>query len=609
MRYAGYGMAALFILWAFTGCAPARYSKKADRDAYRIIEQKSKQVPNMEEGFSLEKQKDWNPLEGLPVVENEDPAFGTEGGHEVGMPVVSLEKALEIAVKNSRTYQNEKESLYLSALGLTLDRHQYTPIFSAEGGGDLKHSTRDIEKKSKFTVIMDRETALMSDFESLTGTPGTLLRQYAELVESSGNLAGLNQPHTKVLFEKSVEAQTNFNVSMLLRGGGKIALGLTSDFMRFLTHESRVATGSVLTGSYTQPLLRGRGAKVAAESLTQSERDVLYALRDFALFRKDFCVEICSSYYQVLQNRDAVRNNWKGLEAFKKNAELERAFAKEGRRTQAELGRLEQAQLSKESDWVNAVRRYKESLDQFKIKLGLSTDANVALDDHELRGLHEQGIQHPDIAVDDAVQVALATRLDFLTEKDRAEDAQRKLKVAANALQPSVDLALSGQVPSEGNDGFQKPDFERSKGSIGLNVDLGIDRKAERNAYRSSLIARERAQRNLTLKEDNIKLQVRAAWRDLDQARVTYEIAKNSVALSRRRVEEQELLSQLGRSTALNQVDAQNALTSAQNQLTAALVSHTIARLEFWKNMGILYIKPNGQWEEVTDELRKEPAE
>lgn len=51
----------------------------------------------------------------------------------------------------------------------------------------------------------------------------------------------------------------------------------------------------------------------------------------------------------------------------------------------------------------------------------------------------------------------------------------------------------------------------------------------------------------------------------------------------------------------LNQVDAQQDLTRAQNDLTAALVAHNIARLEFWRDMGILYIKDDGQWEEVND--------
>ena len=76
------------------------------------------------------------------------------------------------------------------------------------------------------------------------------------------------------------------------------------------------------------------------------------------------------------------------------------------------------------------------------------------------------------------------------------------------------------------------------------------------------------------------------------------------VKLNEGRVQEQDLLSQAGRATSLDQIDAQNALISSRNALTAAVVDHTIARLRFWSNMGILYIKENGQWEEVTDDKR-----
>jgi outer membrane protein TolC len=71
------------------------------------------------------------------------------------------------------------------------------------------------------------------------------------------------------------------------------------------------------------------------------------------------------------------------------------------------------------------------------------------------------------------------------------------------------------------------------------------------------------------------------------------------VKLAERRVEEQELLSEVGRAKAQDQVDAQNDLINSKNQRTQALVTHTIARLQFWNNMGILYIKDNGQWEDI----------
>ena len=32
-----------------------------------------------------------------------------------------------------------------------------------------------------------------------------------------------------------------------------------------------------------------------------------------------------------------------------------------------------------------------------------------------------------------------------------------------------------------------------------------------------------------------------------------------------------------------------------------ALVEHTTARLRFWEHLGILFIQPNGQFQEITD--------
>jgi len=137
--------------------------------------------------------------------------------------------------------------------------------------------------------------------------------------------------------------------------------------------------------------------------------------------------------------------------------------------------------------------------------------------------------------------------------------------------------------------------------NAGIDVDPVFDRKAIRNAYRSSVIGRESALRERSLAEDNVKLGVQASWRNLEQARQSHEIALESVHLSERRVEEQDLLAELGMATAQDQVDARNDLIKSQNSLTAAVIGHTVARLQFWKDMGILYIKKDGRWEEVTD--------
>ncbi len=534
------------------GCTTKHYRKSADREAAKIIAEKTPTVPNMDTKFTIEQEK-LPPLDDLPVNNKAEDSLGAEAQVEVGAHILSLEKALDLAVKHSRDYQNRKELLYLEALNLALQRYRFTPIFSAGASGKVNRDTVTVN---------------------------------------------LTNGIDKLVEQKSVNGQVNAGVDVLLRTGGRIATDLTIDFFRFIKGDPRFMTSSRLLTTFSQPLLQGGGYKVAMENLTQAERNLLYALRDFAQFRKEFSVDVASRYYGVLQARDTVRNNWLGFQNFKQNVARMQAFVDEEKKPEAELGRLKQAELQTELGWVNAVRGYKRSLDEFKILLGLSTDAKVVLDDADLEKLK---IVHPDIKLDDALRVALATRLDLYTVKDRYADAERKIKIASNGLLPKLDLLASIEVDSKAGNAPFDMDWKRYQWNAGLDLDLPLDRKAERNAYRAALISYERAGRELELAIDRVKQDVYEGWRSLDQARRNYAISEVGVKLSERRVEEQELRTELGLGEAKDLVDARTDLINARNDRTQALVGHIIARLQFWRDLGILTIRDNGQWEEVTD--------
>ena len=537
-----------------TGCTANHYRKSADKAAYAAIKQKSPSVKNMDSSFTIEQTNDIF-LGNLPVVTNVVDYLGKDGESERGARILRLEDALNITIHHSRSYQSSKEQLYLSALSLTLARHQFTPLFSASGNGTYSATAT--------------ETPALSD---------------------------------RFVEERSVSASGSAGADWLIRDVGKITTAFTADFLRFVTGDPRLATSSKLSATFVRPLWQDAGFKQDMENLTQAERDLLYGLRDFTQFRKDFSVRIASAYYNVLGNRDAVRNSYLNLQSSHRNADRTRALAQEGRVAGTDLGRQEQQELSAESSWINAVVNYKQALDNFKIQLGLKVDANLVLDDNELEALQ---IHHPDISVDDSIKLALGSRLDYMTIKDQLDDAERKVKVAQNFLKPSVELFANASLDSDPTANYSLPEPRRYSWSAGLDVDPGLDRTSERNSYRGALIARNLAARTLEEQEDQIKLQVRDSWRTLDQAKRSYEISEVGVHIAERRVEEQSLLAEWGRSKAQDQVDAQNDLIASKNQRTQALVTHTIARLQFWNNMGILYIKANGQWEEVQNAKTK----
>ena len=544
----------LLLAVAATGCTANHYRRSADKAAYGVIGQKAPLVKNMDTSFTIE-QTNAIALGSLPVVTNVVDFLGPDGEGERGARILRLEDALNIAIHYSRSYQSRKEQLYLSALSLTLARHQFTPLFSA--GGNAAYN------------VTATESASLSD----------------HFVE-----------------DRSVSANGSVGESWLIRDVGRITTAFTADFLRFVTGDPRLATSSKLSATFVRPLWRDAGFKQEMENLTQAERDLLYGLRDFTQFRKDFSVGIASVYYNVLGNRDAVRNSYLNLQSSHQNADRTRALAQEGRKSGTDLGLQEQQELTAESSWINAVRSYKQALDNFKIQLGLKVDANLVLDDGELEALQ---IHHPDISVNDSIQLALASRLNYMTIKDQVEDAERKVKVAQNFLKPRVDLFANASLNSDPARNYSLPDPQRYSWNAGLDVDPGLDRTSERNSYRAALITRNRAARTLEEQEEQIKLQVRDSWRTLDQAKRNYEISEVGVHIAERRVEEQSILAEWGRSNARDQVDAQNALIDSKNQRTQALVTHTIARLQFWNNMGILYIKANGQWEEVQNAKTK----
>lgn len=561
------GLTGLVCAGLLVGCSAKHYRKSADTEVYQTIAEKGPAVPNIDPEFSIE-QTNAVELANLASVQEPSEFLGEDADMEVGSRILPLETALAIAVRHNRSYQSQKEQLYLAALDLTLARNQWRPLFSGGGAANLIGET---ERQVDTLVDPDTgETSMLSD---------------------------------QMVQKERVAANGGLRSSWLIRDIGRVSAAFTTDFLRVLTGDSRSVNSSALNATLTRPLLQNAGFKQQLESLTQSERNLLYALRDFSLYRREFSIQVATAYYGVLGLKDAVRNSYANMRSSRVASERIRALAAEGRQTQSELGRIAQQELTAESSWVDAVRRYKGLMNNFLlVQLGLPVDSKLVLDDRELESLE---IQHPSISPEEAIEIAMAGRLDYQNAEDRHADAVRRVKVSANFLKPQLDLLASAGIRSEsGRSGFVLPDADRYSWSAGLDVDLPFNRKSERNNYRAALIAEKREARRLQETGDRIKLSVLESWRELEQQKRNFEINRIAVELAQRRVEEQSLLAELGRAQAQNQVDAQNALNSSKNQRTQALVSHTIARLEFWDNMGILHIKENGQWKETDDTAR-----
>ncbi|HSJ02494.1 MAG: TolC family protein [Verrucomicrobium sp.] len=578
---------------ALPACSPSYMRKSADREVVGILKSKSAGVPNAGTGLLDITPPPPVSLEELRKNTTTAEFLGDRAVVEKNGRVIPLHEALGLAVKHNRDYQARKELLFLQALDLTLVRHEFTPIFSGVGSAEVTQTQKPVTQTVQVPnpAYAKAQAAAAKAASAAAASGGTTAPTVAPTTPAVPQF--IEKQITTLVKDNTLTAQGNLGVSVLTRTGARIAADFTTDFLKFLSGNMTSAGDSSLAVTLTQPLLRGAGYRATMENLTQAERDLMYAIRDFTQYRKTFAVDISSRYYRTLEARDAARNAYLTYQSFETILTSERALAKEDRRTSSQLGLIEQASLRYKRIWISSVRTYESLLDDLKISLAIPVKTPVILEDKELAKL---SLEEPGLSIDESLETALVTRLDLYNSRNVLEDRERKIKIAAQDLLPQLDV--TGRYQVDGDPGSRKVNlnFDRRQLSGGLDLDLRLDKKADRNAYRAALVAQQRSARELDIAEETIRLALRADWRDLDTARKQYEIASTGVALSLRRLEEEELLRTLGRGTARDLIDAQQDLIEAKDDLTSAVVAHTLARLRLWKDMGILYIKKDGTW-------------
>src|SRR5581483_10374929 len=155
--------------------------------------------------------------------------------------LLNLEQACELAVINSREYQDAREDLYLTALPVTLQRFSFAAQFFA-----AEQAVRQWAGSE---------------------TPGGAQNNWT--LNSNAGVTKLFSTGALLLF--NFANQTVFNL-------GGAARPVTSE--------------STINLDLIQPLLQGGGRAVTLEPLTQVERNLVYQIRNYARFRKSLYVAI-----------------------------------------------------------------------------------------------------------------------------------------------------------------------------------------------------------------------------------------------------------------------------------------------------------------------------
>jgi len=519
-------------------CQTTGARSRADRETYGVLDRIRKEQRLEGEDFTI----DTSFSEADP--QSIDPGAILSQRGEGKARQVSIHDSIGLAIDHSRDYQDRREQLYLTALTYTGERHRF--------------------RRQWFAGTLGRKTWLPR-----TDGDGTS--------------------------ETFVEVDTAFGVDHALVTGAEIGISIVNDLLRFYTGDPRRAAISVLNFNVVQPLLRGTGHRVAAEQLTQSFRNVIYETRDYTHFQSQFVRDVVVSYFRLLQDKDGVFNAYNDYTSRVKATEYLQARAVD-RENPLDVRQAEQAELSAKNRYIDSVVRYRDSVDAFKLRLGIPIPTRLRLNDDELTRLRGRGLVALDVSRETAVNTALRYRLPLLNEIDRFEDAQRRIIVAADALEADLVVVGNASFLSEAPLDYTDFSFSNLEADVALQLDLPVNRKFERNAYRASLVQFQEEIRSLGLTMDTLRRDIDRRLRQLDQFELNYSIQQKSVAQARLRVEGAQLKLAAGTAIFRDLEEAQDALIQAQNAVTAALVDHLEARLNLLVTLGILDWEQDRFW-------------
>jgi len=513
-------------------CSAQWYREAADEEAYSIIHEKQDAVFGETRPFEVEQSPE-QPARVALRAEVEKARTGPEQDPE---PLkLDLARCLEVAALLDREFQNEKETLFISALSLSEARWEFDWQPTLSGAVGIAGNRRDAK----------------------------------------------------------VATETTFTLSKALSTGASVLGTLLGTLSRSITSGVPWDRSALLNIGLTQPLLRGFGPDIAMESLTQAERDVIYSVRSFERFRRSHVVEITTEYYDALELMNRIDIEEANLANLKVSLALQEALFQAGKLPRFQVDQTQQSVLTSEATLLRLRMSVQSALDAFKITLGLPMDARIALDRAEFAELQKRGIQELNIDENRALALALENRLDLKTRHDRVEDSKRKVVIAADALRLGLDLDLDLAVPSKDKNAWQA-DWKNVTMGGSLRWDIPLNQIPQRNTYRTAIIAYERSVRDYELLLDNVKREVRLRVRDLRQIEQDYKIQVARVKLAGSQVDETSEKQRAGRAITRDVLEARESLVNAQSELARLLVNYKTAQLDLLRDVDILKLDSEG---------------
>ncbi len=275
-----------------------------------------------------------------------------------GALVLDRQAAVQVALLESREYQDELEGLYLSALDVTFQRFRFDAQFF--GGND---------------------TYFTADGPDRSGTGF-----------SSSELSN----------------DTDLQMRKLSATGGELVVNVANSLVWQFAGPDDYSGRTILDFSLLQPLLRAGGRAVVLENLTESERALLANIRQMQRFRRAFYIQVVAGganvpgvsrggvsvyslspgptatvggMFALLSQEIQIRNRRANIAGLRDTLARLEAFYEAGRVSRLQVDQSRQGLYTSQTQLLQLLVSHQDELDDYKVQLGLPPDLDVRIED------------------------------------------------------------------------------------------------------------------------------------------------------------------------------------------------------------------------------------
>lgn len=362
--------------------------------------------------------------------------------------------------------------------------------------------------------------------------------------------------------------------------GGPIA-SVSPEVFRSYDSEDSKAYGTQLGVSLAIPLLRGFGSEVNLSGVRSAEYSLRAAKRSHYLVKVNTVLEAVAATYNIVQQRELVDLFNDQSERFHGHAVMAEAKEKIGLATPIDVYRA-QIRLK---DSQNALNRAQEALRNAgdRLKIVLATPLEQAV-----RVAAPLIIQPVDVSAVQAVETALAHRVELKQADDDVEEAKRASRLAKNNLFPQLDL-VSNYTRLGNDDALNEATrFSEEFWSVRLTSETDWARTAEKAGYQQSLLSIKRFRLNRLTRIEIIKREVRQFYDALQKSQERMQIRDEQIGQAKGKLALANIKFDHGMANNFDVIEAETELQEARTNLLAAQIEYIVGMYRLRGAMGTL---------------------